>query len=226
MIHPRPVLCPDRVHSELDLWTPSENNFWWRPKIDIYPSTSEFLPGDILLFRPLKPSPLQLQIMIHQQNRGHAVEHATFTHAAIWVGLDHLICDATPKFNVRVNSLEDYLKKRSTCLLVRRVPNISADRQEAVVRAAVNYRGEPYSFRTLVLEKWGHFIGREPYYGLGEKTRRGLICSTLCARAVAIGTETVSLLPSDMGLVTPATISVSPKLEDVEIQWCKVQHSV
>ncbi len=68
--------------------------------------------------------------------------------------MDHLLCDATPKLNVHVNSLEDYLKKKNTCLLVRRVPGISEVQRTGIVRAAVNFRGGKYSFKTIVRELW------------------------------------------------------------------------
>ena len=120
--------------------------------------TSEFLAGDILLFWPLQPTLLQSQIVGHQRRRGHAMEHASFTHAAIWAGMDHLLCDATPKLDVHVNSLEDCLKKRNTCLLVRRVPGISEVNREGIVRASVKHRGGKYSFKTLIREMWPQLI--------------------------------------------------------------------
>ena len=175
------------------------------------------------MFWPLKPNLLQTQIVNHQRKRGHAVEHASFTHAAIWVGLDHLLCDATPKLDVHVNSLEDYLKKKNTCLLMRRVPGISETMRERIAKDAVKHRRGKYSFKTIMREKWPHFMSRMRDPEIDEETQRGLVCSTLCARAVAIGTETVSLLPSDLGLVTPATLSASTKLEDVNIWWRRVE---
>lgn len=223
-IRPRPVLCPGGGHADLKVWTPSGTNFWWTPKTAAYPSTAEFLPGDILLFRPLTPNSRESGIVSYQRKvRGYDSEHASYTHAAIWVGLDQLYCDATPALDVRVNSLEDYLANNNSCLLVRRIPNINGGQREAIARAAVGYRGQPYSFRTIVQELWGHFMSREPFSGIDEETQRGLICSTLCSRAVLIGSETVSLLPNDLRLVIPATLSESSKLEDVSIWWCAVE---
>jgi hypothetical protein len=222
MISARPLLCPNGSQTGLEPWAPSTYNTWWSPKLATYPSTSEFLPGDILLFWPLNPTLLQSQVVAHQRRRGHAVEHASFTHAAIWVGIDHLLCDATPKLNVHVNSLEDYLKKRDTCLLVRRVPAISEVQRVGIARAAVNYRGGKYSFKTIIQDLWPQLLGRMRDPELDEETQRGLVCSTLCARAVAIGTQSVSLLPSDKGLAIPATLSASAKLEDRIVQWREV----
>ena len=118
--------------------------------------------------------------------------------------------------------IQDYLKKKNTCLLVRRVPGISETMRERIAKAAVKHRRGKYFFKTIMREKWPHFMSRMRDPEIDEETQRGLVCSTLCARAVAIGTDTVSLLPADRGLVTPATLSASTKLEDVSMRWCRV----
>jgi len=86
----------------------------------------------------------------------------------------------------------------------------------------VRHRGDPYSFKTIVRAKWDHFLGRiSPH--IDPQIDNDLVCSTLCARAIAIATRTISLIPRDRGLVTPAVISASPKLADVTVRWCTVQ---
>lgn len=80
-------------------WRASIHNATWRPNLEYYPDTLALLPGDILLFQPLEPKFLQTISQGFQQSR--------FTHAAVYCGFDHEICEATPGDGVALSSLED-----------------------------------------------------------------------------------------------------------------------
>ena len=215
----RPILSAEPPREEeLIPWVASEANHWWTPQSSAYLSTGGLLPGDVLLFAPVNPNPAQSAITEFQLRSGSPSEHAYFTHAALYIDLDHLICESVPFRGVRYSSLERNLQTNH--LLVRRWPALEIRHRHAIAITAARLLEEPYGWKSLCLaalmERWGA--------KLDEEAERGLICSRLCDRSIAIalhneGFEDVSFHSEAGKFVTPAVLSETPKLVDVEIGW-------
>ena len=165
----RDLLCWNSSSQARAVWKPSPHDQTWRPNTEYYPDTLRLLPGDILLFQPVKPTLAQKISQSYQQSG--------FTHAAIYVGFDHEICEATPSGGVAISSLEDSI--RDNCLLARRVPHLTPEDRNRIALEAGQLRGTPYAFNR--------------YLALNPKTndnpRHGIICSTLCEHALLVATK-------------------------------------
>ena len=121
MIRPRPFLCPGPERDSAKIpWVNSKDNAWWKPRSATYPSSDQFLPGDIILFSPRKPNAVQKVIQAKQRAWGASEDHARFTHVAIYIGVDHLICEALLIPGVTYSTLETYLDQG--CWMIRRWP--------------------------------------------------------------------------------------------------------
>ena len=199
LLEVRDLLCWNSRTQAKQPWHPSPGNSTWRPNLEYYPDTLKLLPGDIILFRPLAPRVSQKTIQAFQQS--------AFTHAAIYIGFDHEICEATPKNGVAISSLEDNLEDK--CLLLRRVPNLSPDDRNQIALEAGKLRRTPYSFRQIFSLAWQRYRNRNPE--LPEKLQHGIICSTLCEHAILAGTNgRLSLRHHKTDITTPATLAQPP----------------
>jgi hypothetical protein len=211
IIQPRDLLCwNSRTQAQMN-WEPSPNNKSWRPNLDYYPDTRSLLPGDIVLFQPLKPT--------IPQKVSQAFQKSSFTHAAIYVGFDHEICEAVPSDGVVLSSLEDSIEDH--CILVRRVPNLSDDDRNRIAIEAGKLRGDLYAFRQIFQLAWNRFLKIDP--STDDGPRRGVICSTLCEHAILVVTKgSLTLRRTKNDVVTPARLAEAIELEDVAIDWTRV----
>lgn len=232
MISTRPFLCPDgRDAADLDPWVPSADNPWWRPTGSVYPSTNLLLPGDVLLFAPHEPSFVQRGIA-RSQKRGRAEdEDSRFTHAALYLGLDHIVCEATLGTGVMYSLLDLDFRLDKYCWIARRWPGLTlAQRQRILTMAARYYVGKPYNWRSALAEGMKRDSGAN-----WEQEKRGLVCSRLCERSIVLALLEASRdsgedaldLPGDgysftenpREFVTPAVLSRTKRLVDVEVGW-------
>ena len=195
-------------------WQPSANNQSWRPNVDYYPDTLALLPGDVLLFQPLKPGV--------KQRISQSFQKSVFTHAAIYVGFDHEICEATPTGGVAIASLEDSLP--GNCLLVRRVPDLTPDDRNRIAIEAGQLRGTPYAFRQIFQLAWNRYLKHDP--NTSEDLRHGVICSTLCEHALLEGTRgEICLRVDSRDVITPARLAATEALVDIPLIWTQVAKS-
>ena len=176
------------------------------------------MPGDILLFAPQVPSLISKLIQQQQERWGARPEHARFTHAAIYIGLDHLICESVPHGGVRYSTLDARLDH--SCCVVRRWPGLTREQGQRIAFQAVSHLGEPYGWGTILAQllKRGSL--------LSEEAAAHLICSRLCDRAITralleqgFPIQNTFVHPKPGDFVTPAVLSLSPKLTDVEVEW-------
>ena len=145
IIRPRPFLCPQAdMKAVSSSWAPSGDNAWWSPVSASYLSSELLLPGDVLLFAPQNPTSSQRGIQKAQRMLGSAEEHAQFTHAALYLGLDHLICESTPFQGVAYSTLEPRLA--ANCLLVRRVPGLAEEQRLLIANKASRLLGLGYGW--------------------------------------------------------------------------------
>jgi len=208
---PANVLCwTDKEPT--DEWRPSDGNFYWRPKGHRYPNTRQLRPGDIILFRPLKPTVSQYLIRRFQKG-------VQFTHAALYLSNDSIICEAIPGRGVTFSDLEGKLKK--SCLFVRRVPGIHDRDRERMAKAAADLRGDRYAFEDVFRKALEPLLKKSPSASMAA--RKGVICSTLCEHAILMRSKgTVQIRKFRDQVISPADLLASEALVDVSIGWCRV----
>jgi cell wall-associated NlpC family hydrolase len=215
IIQPRDLLCWNSRTQATTEWQPSAGNRTWRPILEYYPDSAQLFPGDILLFRPLDPG--------IPQKVSQWFQKSAYTHAAIYVGSDHEICEAIPSKGVVLSSLEDSLDGH--CILARRVPNLTDDARERIAIEAGALRRSPYAFQKIFDLAWDRFVrghNKKPT----DAPRRGVICSTLCEHAILAVTEGALCLRRDTNdVITPARLADTPKLGDVSVTWSRVVRS-
>jgi hypothetical protein len=166
----------------------------------------------ILTPHPVKPTISQRLICRFQQG-------VPFTHAALYLSNDPLICEATPGKGVVFSDLEDKLKK--SCLLVRRIPGIGDRDRERMAKAAADLRGHPYAF-DKVFQKARERL-RKSAPSAFAAAAKGVICSTLCEHAILMGTRgTVQIRKFSNQVILPADLFASDALVDVNIGWRRV----
>lgn len=201
-------------------WNPAEDNYWWRPKDDgPFPDSSQFQPGDIVLFRPLNPDFLQKRIISHQERFCRdwkcSDEHARYTHAAVYLGYDGLLCEAVwPR--AQFSSIDE--KIEDNCIRIRRVLSLTEQQRKELAEAAASLRNVRYGWKTLVeLRFTKDTLKRRLPDVEDESEQRSLICSTLCSHALKrVG---VCVLPPDQRITVPAYLSLTGELSDVAVEW-------
>ena len=191
----------------------------------------------MLLFAPHEPNPVQRGIAHSQKRWGEGDEDSRFTHAALYLGLDHIVCEATFGTGVMYSLLDVNSRLDKYCWIARRWPGLSlAQRQRILTMAARYYVGKPYNWRSALAEGMKRDSGAN-----WEQEERGLVCSRLCERSLVLALLEASRdsgedaldLPGDgysftdkpREFVTPAVLSRTKRLVDVELGWRRVTAS-
>ena len=204
------------------LWQPSPGNFWFWPSTSSYPDIrSSIKPGDILLFASGNKFIEQAQKARHdyfkslEKRLPGIVEYDEtawrWTHAAIFVDADHLVCEAMPKGGVQVASFEQRAAHSEPIKVLRHRDSNEANGRD-VAKKAVSYRRRKYNLKDCLNYV---FKGQIP-----DDAIESLICSTLCARAL-IDAGMVMNKTKDMP-VTPAFLSQAKCLVAVSFVYLPV----
>ena len=211
-------------------WTPTERNYWWSPKVGSYPAPQALQPGDVILFQPQSPDLAQRVIVHYQQGNPATINHAEFTHAAIYVDCDGLVLEAVRSDGVRLSCLDDILEGNH--ITIRRAPGLTAEQRHAIARGAAFYRNHPYALMDLLKSRLGDGSATARLCADGgaeaPSPETAVICSTLCARALLWAG--VAVLPPRASVtdpppfVTPAWLAAAPNLVMVDYEWRRVEH--
>jgi len=194
------------------------------------PDISQLKPGDLLLIskklchthQAARHKDLSLksskQIILHQETGGHAKEDARWYHAAVYIS-DFLICEATwPK--VIVGDMFTYLKNQDHLLRFRSAPDLDInDRWKIVVNAlcSLNEKYNLYAINKLrLLSKHGYWIPQKHDYDF----QNAKFCSQLYRDAFQNAVKGKAICNTNY--VTPADLSATPFLIDVEVDWLKL----
>lgn len=196
---------------------PSLDNVGFRPAGAVYPSTAKLQKGDILLFSPIKPTEVQRRIQRQQRRWGSPDQHSQFTHAAIYLGQDHLLCESVPFDGVRHGALESRLA--DNCILARRFPNLTDVERDNIQRGTQQWLETAYGYTSAFLALLHPRLAA--YWD--EHVAQELVCSRLCDRVITAAL--VETRPADTvrlhnnAWITPANLSESRILEDVDLKW-------
>lgn len=228
IIGSRPFLCPGEERKTAQApWNPSADNSWWRPKSESYPASDQLLPGDVLLFAPQMPDSTQTFIQFVQGRWGSAHEHAQFTHAALYIGLDHLVCEAVPSHGVSYSTLESRLD--NYCWIVRRWPDLTLRQRRSIAAEACRKLGQPYGWTAAILEAL-----KEGWASTWDaNATRGFVCSRLCDRSITLALlregfppDRIQFHPDPKKWITPAVLSETVRLVDVDVGWRRVDSAL
>ncbi len=219
ILYPNPAL-----EATPAVWERSKDNDWWQPNSELYsfyPSTHLLLPGDILLFAPQEAGFSQRLIQSKQHSWGRTdADHNKYTHAAIYIGSDHIICEAIVESGVTYSSLESYIGSR--CFIARRWPNISLETRFKISLEASRWLKFKYNKAVFIpgglSEKWANSF---------NKKEGKFICSRLCERAIRLalansGINDAPFHDDPTALVTPAVLSQTDSLVDIDLEWRRV----
>ncbi len=172
-------------------------------------------PGDLLLVCHKKPRWISRQIQKHQKKL-YNTEHSRWHHAIVSAGGVE-ICEALAN-GVTAREFWEYMNGDYE-LKVRRVRNISPAKRAMIAYYSATMAGKQYGFSNLLgiidAISTGKFWERSLYRS------QGVICSQLYFEScMRIG---VLLMPGVLPeRVTPAHLSASALMEDVQLQWAKV----
>lgn len=182
------------------------------------PDRSLLLPGDLILISPQKPSFIQKQIRKAQLSGGYSDEDAHWTHAAVYLGFDFNICEATRK-GVHQASLLDSLDTH--LVRVRRDPTLDSDTRWKIAVAAALQIGTKYGIASALKIGFRSIKGLHNPQKAKTQSSNELICSELYADAFLFATGK-TLQDTQAKEVSPAFLSYVDYLEDVPLAWRKI----
>jgi len=187
-------------------------------KFGFVPNWSKFLPGDLILFRSKSSNIFDQFVASAQTKAGVAQIHSQWTHAAISLYGD-LIVEAVPRHGVRTRSLYDDIPGR--IIRVRRAPNLTVTQRYEVALLGLQNLGQRYSALSALALGWRMRRGfwnwaAAPY--LGPR----IICSKLYSDTLfEVGGSRLAGCPVT-DTITPAHLSFTSDLVDVDVGWLKV----
>jgi hypothetical protein len=220
--NPRCTLEPSCT-ATVGLWTAPGGIPIATRKFGRFPDTNRWQIGDLVLFSQFEPDYGSRAIRFAQQNLGFIPDDARWNHAAVYMDND-FICDATPFWGVRYRKIYDYIGHYA--LRVRRDPLLSDKERTQIAIQAASHLRNPYCLREL-----GR-IGAQslrrlllPQFVDAWPNNSGLICSTLYANAYYRATSKTLQNPASgepVETVTPAFLSYTRRLVDVECAWLSI----
>lgn len=211
----------------IDRELPAEARTWGRI-LDL----SRLDPGDLILTRSIL-SPLDRVskgIVEAQLQGGLPMRHAQWTHAAVYLGDDENICEATFKFpgfddDVAIRSAFVYCNGEYA-IRARRPKNMTSKQRLRIAIGALTNLNKKYDYSQILTFFVASKTGKGFWSSADRRARirmNALVCSTLYQDAYnfAFKGATVRL----GSLCTPAHLSASDDFEEADIQmdWLAIR---
>jgi len=216
---PQSVLDPRQTVASGTAWSPQEPIPVRVRSFGLFPNVDDWLPGDLLLVSPIHPDWIDRQICQAQERSGYAPEDALWLHAAAYMG-DGYLCEAGTS-GVRYVPVSNYVGEHM--IRLRRDPSLTDPERWRLAIQAVVRLGEPYDFLEI-LSVFKHSLSTSwtaAFRSQFSRNRRSVICSQLYADAFM--TVTGRLLSTNAhAAITPATLSLSTRLQDVPLHWKQI----
>jgi hypothetical protein len=209
------ILDPHKIEPQ-GTWIPSGPIPESIRKFGHVPNISQWLPGDLILLRALKPGYISKQIIGHQKRGGYHDSHAVWHHSAVFLGGED-ICHAQAS-GVRCEPIYRYVG--SHYIRVRRDVDLSIEKRYQIALNAATKLRSGYNFGEIL---YLAFLARKGFWTSDDhlaQPSRNLICSQLYSRAYMSATE--KLLHTKSGELTPAFLSSTNHLQDIPVCWQKI----
>lgn len=184
------------------------------------PAVEALLPGDLILISPLVPTKAQKMIQAAQAKGGYGPDDAHWTHAAVYLGTDFAICEATVLQGVHHASLLDSLATHR--VRVRRDLSLDADTRWRIALAAALQIGTRYGWVSALKISLRAQAGLHTPRKTKTQSPSALICSELYADAFLAATGRTLQWRHPGREVSPALLSFVDELDDVEIKWQRI----
>jgi len=181
------------------------------------PNAENMRAGDLVLFASLDDHAGAVADGIKkvQSSGGYSDQDARWSHAAVYLGFDFRICEAT-RSGVRAASLLDYTPTH--LIRVRRDPHLELEAGWKISVLAACQIGTAYGFGTILTLARRAVKG---YWSPNPQTAHagdGKICSELYSDCYAAASGRT--LWNNLALeATPAYLSATAQLSDVEVGW-------
>lgn len=192
-------------------------------KLGHIPDWELLRPGDLILFAsvPGKVKRLKdaLGIPAIQERGGYASADARWFHAAVFLGVGFDVVEANMIHGVRVASLLERLPDH--LIRVRRSREWTEASGWRMALHAALMRGRPYSASTIARLAQRAMSGYWKHATDSAHAREALVCSQLYADAFQAAFD-LTLMNQQAGEVTPAFLSASERLVDIEIGWRRI----
>lgn len=188
--------------------------------------SSQLRPGDLMLSQDLEADAISTLIASVQADGGYAAADARWTHAAMYLGDDENVVEATFENltsggSVRMTSLDNYCHG-NYALRFRRSKFIeSAENGWRLCIRALSRIRQSYDFIQAARLWWDVRI-RNNTFNVGNNRRstaEAVICSTLYAEAYDEALR--RRLGEIGGVCVPAWLSVSDEFDDVDVGWLR-----
>jgi hypothetical protein len=193
-------------------------------KKGVFPDQDRMLIGDLVLVSPHAPKAHQTAIRSMQSKR-YDEAHAQWTHAAVYIG-EGKLCEATTK-GVVVSELNELFSDYS--VRFRRFQSDDVGHRFKIAIGALREMTKPYDWSRIkefakeVVQK----VKTSPFKA--ERTSRPVertahICSALYCEAFhfSVGRFPVR---SNVYPVSPADLSASNSISDVDLSWLRIPAS-
>jgi Permuted papain-like amidase enzyme, YaeF/YiiX, C92 family len=185
-------------------------------------------PGDLILLKASQPDFISKQIE-KVQALGYGSEHAAWTHAAIYLGDELMLCEAQfdperSEFGVIVTPFWNYFKEHEICVKRSKYAT-NKETGWAIATAAVTKIGNQYDYKFILKLIAERILFPKHMWLLdhtGKISANAFICSSLYSTAHAYATD-VTISDKLNGLCVPAYLAMESRhLEPVEISWRQI----
>jgi uncharacterized protein YycO len=188
-------------------------------KFGRFPDLGVLQPGDLLLFSALEPGLVSKGIRIFQEQAGYSESDARWHHAAVYLGVDGAICEATAG-GVKQGYLYDYIGGH--LIRARRDASLSRDEGWRIAVQALCELGSSYAIQRVAAMSKQSIKAFFRRVSAASTTRpTNYYCSQLYAAAYSRVTGQ-TLENRVVGETSPAFLSHTSQLEDVILSWVTI----